>query len=66
MQYRIKEFREKLKWTQEELAKVSGVSRATIAGLESGAVTVCTTTTLVKIAKALNKKVSDIIFEEIV
>ena len=47
-------------YTQEELARRANVSRATIAGLESGATVVTTTETLIKIADALGKKVSDI------
>ena len=48
--------------TQEDLATKSGVSRATISGLESGSITVTTTETLRKIASALEVKVSDLIF----
>jgi len=46
--------------SQQELAAKAGVSRATISGLESGLITITTTDTLIKIAKALDKKVSDI------
>ena len=46
--------------TQEELAEKADVSRTIISGLETGAITVTTTGTLVKIANALGKKVSDI------
>ena len=60
MEYRILHFREKLNLSQQELAAKSGVSRATISGLESGLITVTTTDTLIKIATALGKKVSDI------
>lgn len=60
MEYRIRHFREEMKLSQQELAAKSGVSRATISGLESGLITVTTTDTLIKIANALNKKVSDI------
>jgi transcriptional regulator with XRE-family HTH domain len=49
--------------SQCELAEKSGVSRTVISGLESGAITTTTTDTLLKIAKALNKKVSEIFFE---
>lgn len=63
MQYRIKEWREKLKMSQVDLAKKSGVSRSIISGLESGTVTVTRTDTLMRIAEALGKKVSDIFFD---
>ena len=54
--YKIKDARAELKMSQEELAKKAGVSRQTISGLESGACTVTTTDTLIKIAHALGKK----------
>ncbi len=60
MQYKVKEYREEMGMTQEELAKKASVSRAIISGLESGSITVTTTKTLVKIADALKKSVSDI------
>ena len=63
MPYRIKEFREELKMTQVELSRKANVSRAIISGLENGTISVTTTDTLSKIAKALDKKVSDIFFE---
>ena len=50
--------------TQEDLAHKSGVSRATISGLESGNIRVTTTETLRKIAIALGVQVSDLIFLE--
>lgn len=60
MEYKVKECREKVGMSQEELAKRSGVSRAIISGLESGSIVTTTTKTLVKIADALGLKVSDI------
>lgn len=60
MRFRIRECREEQQMSQQKLAEQSGVSRATISGLESGTVTVTTTDTLLKIAAALGKKVSDI------
>lgn len=63
MGYRVKECREEMGISQEELSRRSGVSRTIISGLESGAISVTTTETLLKIAKALNRKVSDIFFE---
>lgn len=49
--------------SQCELAEKSGVSRTIISGLECGSITTTTTDTLLKIARALNKKVADIFFE---
>ena len=60
MPYKIKEYRQKNKMSQNELAAKSGVSRATISGLECGKIEITTTDTLIKIANALGKKVSDI------
>lgn len=64
MGYKIREFRNEIKMSQDELAKKSGVSRTIISGLESGTLTTTTTDTLLKIAKALNRKVAEIFFEE--
>ena len=64
MKYKIREHREALRMSQMELAKRSKVSRTIISGLESGAITVTTTETLSKIAKAQNKKVSEIFFDD--
>lgn len=60
MEYKIREFREERHMSQQELAEKSGVSRATLSGLENGKIEVTTTETLIKIATALEKKVSDI------
>ena len=62
MGYKIKECREAIGISQEELAKKAKISRTTLSGLESGAIKTTTTDTLLKIAKALNKKVADIFF----
>lgn len=64
MGYKIRDYRLKMNITQAELAKRSGVSRAIISGLESGTITVTTTATLSKIAKALGEKVGDIFFDD--
>lgn len=63
MAYRIKECREETGMSQEELATKANVSRTIISGLETGTIKVTTTGTLLKIAEALNKKVSDIFFD---
>lgn len=57
---RIKEARLEKGLSQEELSERANVSRAVISGLESGRTTVTTTETLRKIAKALDKQVSEI------
>lgn len=63
MGYKIRECRKEKSMSQCDLAKKSGVSRTIISGLESGTITVTTTDTLLKIARALDKKVSEIFFE---
>lgn len=63
MGYRIRECRKELKMTQVELSKRANVSRTIISGLESGAIAVTTTETLLKIAQALGKTVSEIFLE---
>lgn len=61
MQYKIKEMREKKGMSQDELSKISGVSRAIISGLETGRSTTTTTGTIDKIARALGVPVSKIL-----
>ena len=63
MGFRIRECRNEINMSQEELSKKSGVSRTIISGLEHGTITVTTTETLLRIARAMNKKVVDIFFE---
>lgn len=60
----VKEIREELGLSQEELAKKSTVSRTTISELENGKTDVITNITLEKIAQALNKKVPDVFFKD--
>lgn len=60
MKYKIREYRERLHMTQKELAVKAGVSRQTVSALERGTLTVTTTETLIKIATALERNVSDI------
>lgn len=62
MQYGIKEARKRRGWSQELLASMSGVSRATISGLESGRKTIATTETIRKLAKALDENIESIFF----
>jgi transcriptional regulator with XRE-family HTH domain len=63
MIYKVKECREEMGISQEELSKRANVSRAIISGIESGRTTTTTTDTLCKIAKALGKSVSDIFLD---
>lgn len=60
--YKIKELREKMKISQEELAAKSGVSRALISGLETGTIRETSTATLKKLAIFFNVKVSELFF----
>ena len=62
MGYKIKELREAMKMTQEELAEKSGVSRGTISALENGIDRTTTSKTLVKLAQALDSTVARIFF----
>jgi len=64
MGFKIKEHRQMVGMSQEELAEKSGVSRSIISGLESGRVTITSTKTIERIARALNKEVSDIFYSQ--
>lgn len=64
MQNRVKEYREKENMTQEELAIKSEVSRNTISAIETERNKNVTYEVMEKIAKALNKKVATIFFNQ--
>lgn len=64
MKNRVKEERELQGLSQEQLSSKSEVSRTIISELENGKTGVITNVTLEKIAKALDKKVTDIFFIE--
>lgn len=64
MGYKIKEYRESLNMTQDQLAEASGISRGTISALENGTARATTTKTLLKIAQALGTTVDRIFFEQ--
>lgn len=66
MGYKVKELREEAGLTQAQLAEKSGVSRVTIAMIETQKNYVTTTKTLVKIANALGKSVDAIFFTNLV
>ena len=63
MKFKVKEIREKMGYSQEALSKKAGVSRQIIYNLENNKEAVTSTTTLIKIAEALDSKVSDIFCE---
>ena len=64
MGFRIKERREELKMTQEELAKKSGVSRQTISSIETGKYENVLVGTLAAIATALGTTVDKIFYPD--
>ena len=64
MGYKIKEVRESKHMTQEELAKKSGISRATISAMENGVERNTTSGTLVKLAEALGVTIDQIFYAQ--
>lgn len=64
MGYMIRERREELKMTQEELAQKSGISRQTISSIETGKCDNVLVGTLISIAKALETTVDKIFYPE--
>lgn len=60
MNNKIQEMRSALEMSQEELAKVSGVSRTVISQLESGTRKTITSATMLRLSKALKRPVEDI------
>lgn len=62
MTNRVKERREQIKMTQEELSAKSGVSRATISCIENDALKNSTSKTLLKIAAALDSSIEELFF----
>ena len=60
MVFVVRELREKKGISQVELSRLSNVSRQTINGLETGKVTVSSTGTLQKIAKALDIEIQSL------
>lgn len=64
MGYRIKELREEMHMTQDELARKAGISRTTIVFLENDEARTTTTKTLFKIANALNTTVDNLFFKD--
>lgn len=66
MGFKLKEARESQNITQQELAEKSGVSRVTIALIESGHTKDVLSSTILKLANALGKPVEDIFFTDVV
>lgn len=64
MGYKIKERREELRMSQEELSEKSGVNRTTISAIETGKAENIMTGTLVALAKALETTVDKIFCPE--
>lgn len=64
MGFKIKERREELKMTQEELAQKSGVSRQTISSIETGKYENVLVGTLAAIASALGTTVDKIFYPD--
>jgi putative transcriptional regulator len=64
MKNKVKEIREELGISQEELSEKSRVSRTTISGLENETIDVITNITLEKIAGALGRKVPEVFFQD--
>ena len=59
---KLRQARKQMGLTQKELAEKAGISRVTISGLESGRVVVMKTSTMAKIADAMQKSVKEIFF----
>ncbi len=59
---KLKQTREKIGMTQEELAEKSGVSRSTISAIENNQNRTASSKTLLALAKALNTTVNRIFF----
>jgi transcriptional regulator with XRE-family HTH domain len=64
MKNRLREIRKKQRYSQQLLAKESGVSRATITGIETGRSQNTTSDTLTKLANVLGVPVQEIFFIE--
>lgn len=61
---KIREIRESLHMTQEELSEKSGVSRVTISAMENGAERNTTSKTLLSLARALGVTIDQIFCAE--
>lgn len=66
MKNKLKEKREKLHLTQEQLAEKSNISRQTISQIENNQLNNIESNTMFKLAHALNCDIGDIFFKEYV
>ena len=66
MGYRVKEIRERKNMTQEELEKLSGVSRQTISAIENNDEYQAKVGKLLALAKALDTSVDNLFFQHAV
>ena len=64
MGYKLRERREQMKLTQEELAKKSGVSRQTISSIEQNVNKSVSSRTLEKLARALDTTIGSLFFAD--
>lgn len=64
MGYKIRDRREYLRMSQEELSAKSGISRQTISSIENNPEKSVSTKTLEKIASALDTTVGNLFFEQ--
>ena len=62
--YKVRQYREKKRWTREALSAVSGVAPTTIRLIETNTSDSVRLSTLISLAQALNVKVRDL-FEEV-
>jgi len=66
MGWKLKEARVEKGITQQELADLSGINRVTIALIESGKTQDVMSSTILKLARALDKPIEEIFFDETV
>lgn len=64
MKNNLKVKREEKKMTQQELSKISNVSRPTISQIENGSLKNIKSSTMIKLATALDCDISDIFYME--
>ena len=65
MRYKLREKREEAGLTQTELSEMAGVARQTIIAIEGNDMKVTTTSTLIKLAKAIGCSVTDLFAQDV-